>query len=215
MPTCLICLKWFPSRVVVDGVERTVNRRKYCLECSPFGLHNTKQLHPNARRKNTNGHPVSMCQNCGDPLKHPSGRFCTKKCQASWQYKEYILKWKAGEISGTSGDDWMSVHIRRYLLELRGQACWQCGWAVMNPTTNKVPLTIDHIDGDASNNTEDNLRVLCPNCHSLTPTYGGANLGNGRPARRLVFARRRAQLIALGAPQRLRKHKPHKTQSLF
>ena len=42
----------------------------------------------------------------------------------------------------------------------------------------KLPL-----DGNYLNNSEDNLDLICPNCHSLTPTYKGANLGNGRKER--------------------------------
>ena len=37
----------------------------------------------------------------------------------------------------------------------------------------KLALQLDHIDGDNHNNTLDNLRWLCPNCHSQTPTYCG------------------------------------------
>lgn len=50
----------------------------------------------------------------------------------------------------------------------------------MNPFTNTLPLEIDHIDGNSENNSEENLRLICPNCHSLTETYRGANRGNGR-----------------------------------
>lgn len=38
-----------------------------------------------------------------------------------------------------------------------------------------LPLELDHIDGDPSNNVIENLRLLCPNCHSLTPTWRGRN----------------------------------------
>ncbi|MGV8961879.1 MAG: HNH endonuclease signature motif containing protein [Candidatus Saccharimonadaceae bacterium] len=38
---------------------------------------------------------------------------------------------------------------------------------------------MDHIDGDSQNNTEINLRLICPNCHSLTESYRGANKGKG------------------------------------
>ena len=53
----------------------------------------------------------------------------------------------------------------------------------MNPYTGKIPLEVDHIDGDYTNNNENNLTLLCPNCHSLTPTYKGANSGRGRKTR--------------------------------
>lgn len=38
-----------------------------------------------------------------------------------------------------------------------------------------IPLELDHIDGDNTNNLLSNLRLLCPNCHALTPTYRGRN----------------------------------------
>lgn len=38
-----------------------------------------------------------------------------------------------------------------------------------------IPLELDHIDGDNKNNSLDNLRLLCPNCHAFTPTYRGKN----------------------------------------
>jgi hypothetical protein len=45
MPTCKICKLNFPNIIKVDGKEKNVKNRKYCIICSPFGIHNTKQLH--------------------------------------------------------------------------------------------------------------------------------------------------------------------------
>jgi 5-methylcytosine-specific restriction endonuclease McrA len=61
----------------------------------------------------------------------------------------------------------------------------RCGWDEIHPITNKVPIQLDHIDGNSENNSLQNLRLLCPNCHSLTPTFGILNKGNGREWRRL------------------------------
>lgn len=39
----------------------------------------------------------------------------------------------------------------------------------------KISLELDHIDGNHQNNSLSNLRILCPNCHSLTPTHRNKN----------------------------------------
>ncbi len=43
-----------------------------------------------------------------------------------------------------------------------------------------MPLELDHINGDPVNNGLENLRLLCPNCHALTPTYRGRNQSRAR-----------------------------------
>ena len=68
--------------------------------------------------------------------------------------------------------------------EKYGNKCSRCGWNEVNPYTGLVPLEIEHIDGNYLNNSEDNLDLICPNCHSLTATYKGANKGNGRKDRK-------------------------------
>jgi hypothetical protein len=45
-------------------------------------------------------------------------------------------------------------------------------------------LVLDHVDGDASNNRRNNLRLVCPNCDSQLPTYKSRDRGNGRAWRR-------------------------------
>ncbi len=45
MPTCQKCSSQFPNSLVIDGKARNLQRRKYCIQCSAFGTHNTSQLH--------------------------------------------------------------------------------------------------------------------------------------------------------------------------
>jgi hypothetical protein len=52
--------------------------------------------------------------------------------------------------------------------------CASCGLARW--MSSAIPLEIDHRDGDRLNNEISNLRLLCPNCHALTPTYRGRNI---------------------------------------
>jgi hypothetical protein len=52
--------------------------------------------------------------------------------------------------------------------------CEECGWKKVSPD-GRIPLELDHINGDRWDNRIANLRVLCPNCHSLKPTHRGKN----------------------------------------
>ena len=125
---------------------------------------------------------VRYCLNCGKVLSNRQTKYCSNICQADYQYKQYINRWKSGEETGLSGEYSISQHIRRYLMDKYSCKCQLCGWGKVNPYTNTVPLEIHHIDGDYKNNNEDNLQLLCPNCHALTETYKSHNK-NGRKQR--------------------------------
>ncbi len=55
---------------------------------------------------------------------------------------------------------------------LKSNLCEHCNWAEQT-VDGYIPLELDHINGDRHDNRLENLRILCPNCHSLTPTYRG------------------------------------------
>jgi len=123
---------------------------------------------------------VYNCINCGKECsgqtKGMSYKYCSIKCQHEYIRKEFIKKWKSGEIDGTTCNGFsVSNHIRRYLLEKNSYKCEKCGFSGINPYTNTSILQIHHIDGDSSNNKEENLQVLCPNCHAMTDNYGSRN----------------------------------------
>lgn len=125
---------------------------------------------------------------CGRILKRNTFIYCSVKCQQAYQHEQYIQKWLAGDVDGSKAfGEVTSSHVRRYLMEREGAKCVVCGWGERNPHTGRVPLHLDHIDGNAQNNRPENLRLLCPNHHALTPTYGNANKGNGRPVRRARY----------------------------
>ena len=63
---------------------------------------------------------------------------------------------------------------RLFLAKLKPQYCEECGWAEKS-TDGRLPLELDHINGDSCDNRLENLRILCPNCHSLKPTHRGRN----------------------------------------
>lgn len=108
-------------------------------------------------------------------------KYCNNKCQQDFQYRQFIKEWLTGLKSGCSGKTkQISKYIRRYLHETRGTACEECGWDKRHPVDNAVLTEIEHIDGNAENNLLSNLKVLCPNCHSMTPTFRARNKNSTR-----------------------------------
>ena len=69
-----------------------------------------------------------------------------------------------------------SYKLKQRLLQagLKNPACEECGWNKKS-STGHLPLELDHINGKHNDNRLENLRILCPNCHSLKPTHRGRN----------------------------------------
>lgn len=59
--------------------------------------------------------------------------------------------------------------IKRRLLKERGCSCESCGLHTW--MERPITLELEHIDGNNRNNSKENLKLLCPNCHALTPTW--------------------------------------------
>lgn len=138
-----------------------------------------------------------ICINCGKELIKAQKKYCCPQCQAEYQNKEKIIAWQNGEFDGMKGQSQLSDVIRKYILDKAGYKCEICGWGEINPFSGTIPLEVHHKDGDYTNNAEDNLQVLCPNCHSLTENYRGANK-IGRPDRLLYTTRKKSVCIDCG-----------------
>lgn len=122
-----------------------------------------------AKSSNTKRKQFSTCLFCSAQISKKK-KYCNNKCQQLLARRNRIENCEASERT------W-----KVFLIEELGHKCQICN----NDTWNQkpIPLELDHIDGDSLNNTRENLRIICPNCHAQTSTYKSRNKGNGRVLR--------------------------------
>jgi hypothetical protein len=177
MPTCVNCGGTFPNTTIIDGKTRVLNRRRYCLTCSPFGRHNTRRIHAGA------GPAARSCQSCG--VATMNAKFCSNQCQKDleWRRIKSMIDQNGAVPAVPSGN---GARAKRYLLETRGRRCEICGGTDWQG--RPIPLVLDHVNGNASDWTLLNLRMVCGNCDMQLPTYKSRNRGKGRAWRRKRYA---------------------------
>jgi hypothetical protein len=165
-------------------IERIVEYNKHpriCKNCPnpiPYNVHRVQKfcsrrcaaIYNNALRSNK--HPKHYCNKCGKLLNcRTMGNHCIK-CASIVKTESRIAN---GEIIGANT-------IRKYLIKIRGKKCEECKLEMWYGAP--IPLDNHHINGDYKDNRIENLKLLCPNCHSITKNYKGKNRGNGRPNRK-------------------------------
>lgn len=144
------------------------------LGCSLMTLRKACQIHGvSLSRPKT----VKQCAYCRGIKTGPAGLFCSVTCHHAYLFDEWYAKF----ISGESVDRTSRV-LRKLVLRRDGYVCACCRNTEWKG--QEIPLELEHIDGDSGNNLCSNLKMLCPNCHALTPTYKNKNKGRGRHSRR-------------------------------
>ena len=149
------------------GIPYEKRRSKYCdSSCAAKG---------NRNRANT-GQAPPPCKKCGElTRRHRRWQYNTF-CDSCINAGEHIRRIRCSEDCKTD------KALRVYLLRTRPHRCNCCGRKTWEGS--EIPLEVDHKDGNATNNKEDNVHLICPNCHAQRPTSKGKNRGNGRKARR-------------------------------
>ena len=104
---------------------------------------------------------MTTCTNCDKQCSRKINNYCSNRYQFDFQHSSYIDKWKKGLVDGGRGINtrnmaWPVIHY----LHAKYSACSICGWAKINPITNRVPVEIDHIDGNSENNLENNFNLV-------------------------------------------------------
>lgn len=151
MPTCAICQKSFPNRLKIDGKFRVLKSRKRCLECSPFGSHNTSSI---ARH--------------GKELREYSTEKKCKRC-----LKKFVRK---GSYCAACQTTVRRERIRRKLAEYKGGKCERCGYDKCTRALafhHRDPKEkLFNISGNECRSWEivkrevDKCDMLCHNCHA-------------------------------------------------
>lgn len=121
----------------------------------------------------------SVC-NKGIDRNNKSGK-CKVCNDADIAYAKYLHWLKTGDL-GLSVRTTVKGNLRELLKEHYGYTCSICGISEWNG--REITLVLDHIDGDALNDTEDNLRFICPNCDSQLDTYKSRNRNSARTYRK-------------------------------
>ena len=125
---------------------------------------------------------MSSCLNCNAELnqgRNCTGKYCNNKCQRDHKTKLINLEVAQGKAAN-------SGQVKKYLLATVGNVCSECG--ISDWQGKSIVMELEHKNGHSEDNTLENCCLLCPNCHSQTPTYKNRNMGNGRHARRVRYA---------------------------
>ena len=181
---CELCKKEF----YVTNYNMTA---KFCSSSCSAKINNSKRS-----LKNKATYITKECDYCSTSfIKNvhliKKQRYCSMSCSTAHRRDQYWSPIKEaierGEVKIRDNIESNNGIFKKYLIEKYGAKCMRCSWAEINPYTNKIPIELEHKDGDCTNNNLSNLELLCPNCHSLTSTYKGANKRVGGSARYNVW----------------------------
>lgn len=125
-----------------------------------------------------------VCENqdCGKVFEtyRATRLYCCRQCDFDHKKYKTLQKWLV------DGGKPHITTIKAYIKSLHGDKCSNC--KIEDWQGIPIVFELEHKDGNSENNELENLCLLCPNCHSQTPTYKNRNMGNGRHSRRERYA---------------------------
>ena len=129
---------------------------------------------------------IITCENCLTTFqkKYGNPKFCCHSCSVDYRQKNKYNHYLSNQQEFTyciSDMKW----FKKYIFEEQNEKCNICG--IDNFWNGKLlKFILDHIDGNAANNTRNNLRLICHNCDSQLDTYKSKNKNSARKNRYLL-----------------------------
>jgi len=180
MKKCKNCGEEFANWVMIDGKQRNMSSRKHCIKCKPFK--NKNAFVPTERWKIVPS-IVGECFSYSDIIRkvglsdkgnnHKTAQKVVKYYCLNTDHFCRIsvgkLKPKDEELFCKDSEFSIKTIIARFR-EISKHKCACCG--IKNWNGKPITLQVDHKNGDRNDNRKENLRMICPNCHSQTETWG-------------------------------------------
>lgn len=106
-------------------------------------------------------------------LKKKAKKYCSESCCIKYRYMNNFLDWYNGNNIKKP-----NFILREYLEVIYGHRCSECN--ITHWLGYEIVFDVDHISGDSSDSSKENVRLLCRNCHSQTKTYSNSKSNKGR-----------------------------------
>ncbi len=179
----------FNKALEIAGIPKFYDKKpdRHCNNCNEILSNHQKMFCSSSCSATSNNRKRARyreCIQCSSQflVRRSNAKFCSVVCKNNHIIEESDRKIEAGLC------DHAPTH-RKYLTRTRG---YKCEWCEVSEWRNEpITLECDHIDGDPDNNFPSNLRLLCPNCHSQTPTFRRSNIGNHKSDKRSLHRRKR------------------------
>ena len=119
-----------------------------------------------------------ICEYCGKEIKSFGERFCSQECCNEYR-KEQKYKYYIEHQDDFANKEINYLWLKPHILDEQKNECAICGCKPFH-NGKELHFILDHIDGDATNNTRKNLRLICPNCDSQLDTFKSRNIGKSK-----------------------------------